>query len=175
MTRRPATEARDARPRRLADALVLALRMRDVSGARIGEALAEVEQFCADCGHDAQDGVRCTGRVRRSSLDGDRGPHAGRRLRDDLRDDRSDAASASLVLVRRPGAAARTTVTSITLGWLLAVPAILAASVLVVRVAVDDVVQAAQDEAAGVRRRRWGSWAVTAARVPGRRRARGRC
>ena len=35
------------------DELVLALRLRDASGARIGEVLAEVDEFCADSGQDA--------------------------------------------------------------------------------------------------------------------------
>ncbi len=45
----------DLVPKRWRDAFVLAMRERDADGRRIGDALAEVEQFCQDSGRNAQD------------------------------------------------------------------------------------------------------------------------
>src|SRR3954451_7661678 len=55
MTHDRSPEVHELVPETWKSALVLSLRVRDVSGARIGEALAEVEQFCLDSGMDAQD------------------------------------------------------------------------------------------------------------------------
>jgi hypothetical protein len=45
--------ARDLVPAPWRDAFVVAMRERDADGRRIGDALAEVQQFCADSGQDA--------------------------------------------------------------------------------------------------------------------------
>ncbi|MDQ0374117.1 hypothetical protein [Cellulomonas humilata] len=114
------------------DELVLALRMRDVPGSRIGEILAEVDEFCADSGLDAQAafGAPATYAESLTASEGrTRTP-----LRDDLRTTgRALVGFVGLVVVMAcvvddgPDLA-------ITVGWLLGLAVVLVGCVLTVRV-----------------------------------------
>lgn len=114
------------------DELVLALRMRDVPGPRIGEILAEVDEFCADSGLDA------------GTAFGDPAAYAaslatseGRtrtRLRDDLRTTgRTLVGFLGLVVVMACVVDDGPDLV-ITVGWLLGLAVVLVGSVLTVRV-----------------------------------------
>ncbi|WP_028047172.1 hypothetical protein [Cellulomonas sp. URHE0023] len=144
------------------DAFVVALRMRDVSGRRIGEAIAEVEQFCADSGTAAEEAFGAPAEYAAHLTEATGDPTSSS---SDVRTALSRGAALLgfvLVIAALPAAIDGAATVSITLGWFLAVPGVLAGSVLVLRVAAGDVVHAAQDDAAGARRRRWRAWAVTA-------------
>jgi len=113
------------------DELVVALRMRDVTGARIGEILAEVEEFCADSGQDAPTAFGAARAYAESLVTGDEGARRG--LGGDVR-------AVGQVLVGFVGLVVVLTCVVddgpdlvVTVGWLLALPLVLAASVLTVR------------------------------------------
>ena len=164
MTHDRSPEARTLVPDAWQSALVLSLRMRDASGARIGEAIAEVEQFCVDSGMTAQDAFGAPDEYAARLSEATESTSGGTKT-SDVRAALSRAIALLgfvLVLAAVPAATSGAESVTITLGWLLAVPAILGATVLVVRAAVDDAVRTAQDKADGIRRRRWGLWAVTA-------------
>ena len=109
------------------DELVLALRLRDASGARIGEVLAEVDEFCADSGQDAPTAFGDP-REYAASLTSAAGS-APPRLREDLR-----AAGHVVVgfvgLVVVLAAVGNGPDLVVTVGWLLGVPLMLAGAVL---------------------------------------------
>lgn len=114
------------------DELVLALRMRDVPGARIGEILAEVDEICADSGLDAVAAFGDPAAYAESLTAG--AGHARTRWRDDLRTTgRTLVGFLGLVVVMAclvddgPDLV-------ITVGWLLGLAVVLVGSVLTVRV-----------------------------------------
>ncbi|GCE76022.1 hypothetical protein [Cellulomonas biazotea] len=136
-TDRPHT--RDAHPGSDAawrEELVLALRARDVDGARIGEVLAEVDEHCRASGEDAAEAF------------GDPAAYAAARTVDELDpSDRSPRRSPSvrqavahlpslLGLLLVVACAGRTTV-PVTVGWLLAAALYPVAATLVVHVVLD--------------------------------------
>ena len=114
------------------DQLVLALRLRDVPGARIGEILAEVEEFCADSGVDAETAFGAPAAYAESLTTSE--GRARPSLREDLRTTgRALVGFVGLVVIMAcvvddgPDLA-------ITVGWLLGLAVVLAGSVLTVRV-----------------------------------------
>lgn len=124
------TEARTV-PTAWRDELVLALRLRDVSGARIGEVLAEVEEFCADSGQDAPEAFGDAAAYAESLTAGaGRGPVG---LRGDLGAvGRALAGFVGLMLVLACVVDDGPDLV-VTAGWLLGLLVVLAASALTVR------------------------------------------
>ncbi|GEK23178.1 hypothetical protein [Cellulomonas xylanilytica] len=111
------------------DELVLALRLRDASGARIGDALAEVEEFCADSGQDA---VTAFGDPREYAASltsaADTEPP---RLRDDVRAaGRVVVGFVGLVIVLAAVGSGPDLV--VTAGWLIGVPLMLGGAVVTI-------------------------------------------
>ena len=112
------------------DQLVLALRVRDVPGARIGDVLAEVAEFCADSGQDAQTAFGDPHEYAASLAAGS--DDAAPALRDDLRAAGQVVVGfVGLVVVLATVGSERDLV--VTAGWLLGVPLVLVAAVLTVR------------------------------------------
>lgn len=115
------------------DELVLALRLRDVPGARIGEILAEVDEFCADAGLDAPTTFGAPAEYARELTAGSGPTRTG--LLDDLRTaGRVVVGFVGLMVVLGsvgtdgPGLV-------VTVGWVLALPLLLAATIVTVRTA----------------------------------------
>lgn len=118
-------------PRSWRDELVLALRLRDVPGARIGEVLAEVEEYCADSGLDAPTAFGEPGAYAESlTTSADPTRH---RVRDDLRDVGRTLLGFVGLMVVLACAATDGPDLVVTAGWLLGLVVVLAASVLTVR------------------------------------------
>ncbi|GEL98845.1 hypothetical protein [Cellulomonas terrae] len=131
-------EPETARPENLVppawrDELVLALRLRDVTGARIGDILAEVDEFCADAGLDAPTAFGAPVEYARELTTGSTPTRTG--LLDDLR-------TAGRVLVGFVGLMVVLGSVGtdgpglvVTVGWVLALPFLLAATIVTVRAA----------------------------------------
>ncbi|KQR10288.1 hypothetical protein [Cellulomonas sp. Leaf334] len=118
-------------PQRWRDELVLALRMRDVPGPRIGEILAEVDEYCADSGLDAETAFGTPTAYAESVAAADGRTRPG--VREDLRTTgRTLVGFLGLVVVMAcvvddgPDLA-------ITVGWLVGLAVVLVGSVLTVR------------------------------------------
>lgn len=112
------------------DELVLALRLRDATGARIGDVLAEVDEFCTDSGLDAPTAFGDPTEYAASLTDAS---GSTRGVREDLRDDLRAAGRVVVgfvglvVVLAAVGSGPDLVVTA---GWLLGVPLMLVGAAL---------------------------------------------
>ncbi|WP_456789551.1 hypothetical protein [Cellulomonas sp. P5_C5] len=131
MTEQTSAHPADLVPTAWRDDLVLALRLRDVPGARIGDILAEVQEYCTDSGLDAPTAFGGPHEYARSVTAG--AAPTGPGLVDDLRTAGRVVVGFVGLMVVLGSVGTDGPDLVVTAGWLLALPLLLVAAVATVR------------------------------------------